>query len=56
MEMKWSLAALGVGMAAGAAAAILLPKSQKVQQAVSTAADAVRTAADETEQFIQQGQ
>ena len=53
MDMKSSLVALGIGMAAGAAAAILLPKNRTVQQAVVTAADAVSTAAEDAKEYVQ---
>lgn len=46
MQVKSFLLTLGLGMAGGAAAAMILPKQPQVKQAVNKAADAVENAVE----------
>lgn len=55
MQVKTFLWTLGLGMAGGVAAAVLLPKNPQVKQAVNKAADAVETAAESAKETLNCG-
>lgn len=55
MQIKSFLWTLGLGMAGGVAAAVLLPKNPQVKQAVTKAADAVENAATQAKDSMNCG-
>ena len=52
MEMKAFAATLGIGIAAGAAAALMLPKQSKVYRAADSAATKLKEEVTETVQSM----
>lgn len=52
MKLGSFLCTLGLGMAGGAAAAMILPRQPKVRQAVSTAADTIESAVESAKNGI----
>ena len=55
MEVKTFAATLALGMAAGAAAAVCLPKNKMVVKAVNQAADAIETGVETAKDAITGG-
>ncbi len=52
MQVKGFMLTLGLGMAAGAAAATILPRQPQVRQAVTKAADSVENAVETAKDAI----
>ena len=52
MQVRTFVMALGVGLAAGAAAAAVLPKQPRVKKVVTQAADSIETAVEDAKDFM----